>query len=70
MSELRILSEPGKEQADQDPGLDCEQLTFFPSLTEVSSPTEDISEECIESQLIIQQLAPNEEVRAANAHCT
>ncbi|XP_017319576.1 WD repeat- and FYVE domain-containing protein 4 isoform X1 [Ictalurus punctatus] len=61
-AELRILSESGRE-AEKMPNLDCEHLTFFPSLTEVSSPTEDISEECMESQLIIQQLAPNEEIK-------
>lgn len=69
MTELRILSEPSKE-AEKDPNLDCDHLTFFPSLTEVSSSIEDIPEECVESRLIIQQLAPNEEVRAANTHCT
>ncbi|XP_060728472.1 WD repeat- and FYVE domain-containing protein 4 isoform X2 [Tachysurus vachellii] len=60
-AELRILSEPCGE-AEQEPSLDCEHLTFFPILTEVSSPTETIPEECVESQLIIQQLAPNEEI--------
>lgn len=69
MSELRILSEPSRA-AEKEPNLDCEHLTFFPTLTEVSTSTEDIPEECVESQLIIQQLAPNEEVRAANTHCT
>ncbi|TSK22773.1 WD repeat- and FYVE domain-containing protein 4 [Bagarius yarrelli] len=62
-AELSILSEPGKEQSDQEPSLDRERLTFFPTLTEVSCPTEDISEECKESQLIIQQLVPNEEIK-------
>ncbi|MCI4376424.1 hypothetical protein PGIGA_G00188250 [Pangasianodon gigas] len=61
-AELRILSEPDRE-AKQEPSLDCEHLTFFPTLTEVSSPAEDIYEECVESQLIIQQLAPNEEIK-------
>ncbi|KAK3573074.1 hypothetical protein QTP86_012277 [Hemibagrus guttatus] len=61
-AELRILSEPSRE-AEQEPSLDCEHLTFFPTLTEVSSPTEDIPEECVESQLIIQQLALNEEIQ-------
>lgn len=69
MPELRILSEPVRD-TEQDPGQDCEGLTFFPSLTEISIPTEDISEECVESQLIIQQLAPNEEVRVTSTHCT
>ncbi|KAF7710465.1 WD repeat- and FYVE domain-containing protein 4 isoform X3 [Silurus meridionalis] len=64
--ELRILSEPSRD-TEQEPSLDCEHLTFFPTLTEVSSPTEDISEECVESQLIIQQLAPNEEIGVK--HC-
>ncbi|KAG7334069.1 hypothetical protein KOW79_002476 [Hemibagrus wyckioides] len=61
-AELRILSEPSRE-AEQEPSLDCEHLTFFPTLTEVLSPTENIPEECVESQLIIQQLAPNEEIQ-------
>ncbi|XP_060781914.1 WD repeat- and FYVE domain-containing protein 4 isoform X2 [Neoarius graeffei] len=61
-AELRILSEPSKE-AEKDPNLDCDHLTFFPSLTEASSSIEDIPEECVESRLIIQQLAPNEEIK-------
>ncbi|XP_072534107.1 WD repeat- and FYVE domain-containing protein 4 isoform X2 [Salminus brasiliensis] len=62
-SELRILSEPGRE-AEEEPGSDCERLTFFPTLTEASTPAEDVhSEQCAETQLILQQLAPNEEVK-------
>ncbi|KAI4877629.1 hypothetical protein NFI96_022988 [Prochilodus magdalenae] len=61
-SELRILCEPSQE-AEEEPGLDNERLTFFPSLTEASTPSEDISEQCTEIKLILQQLAPNEEVK-------
>lgn len=63
------MSELSRE-FEQEPSMDCEHLTFFPSLSEILSPTEDVSDECVESQLIIQQLAPNEEVRAINTHCT
>uniref|UniRef100_A0A8B9LHN3 WDFY family member 4 n=1 Tax=Astyanax mexicanus TaxID=7994 RepID=A0A8B9LHN3_ASTMX len=60
---LRTLCEPGRE-AEEEPGSDCERLTFFPTLTEASAPVEDLhSEQCAETQLILQQLAANEEVR-------
>ncbi|XP_066534651.1 WD repeat- and FYVE domain-containing protein 4 [Hoplias malabaricus] len=65
-SEVRILCEPGQE-AEEEPGSDCEHLTFFPSLTEVSTPVDDFSKQCTETQLILQQLVPNEEVKAK--HC-
>ncbi|XP_049337281.1 WD repeat- and FYVE domain-containing protein 4 isoform X1 [Astyanax mexicanus] len=63
-SELRTLCEAGRE-AEEEPGSDCERLTFFPTLTEASAPVEDLhSEQCAETQLILQQLAANEEVKA------
>ncbi|XP_062852239.1 WD repeat- and FYVE domain-containing protein 4 [Trichomycterus rosablanca] len=60
-SEPKVLCESTGE-AKEKSGLDCERLTFFPTLTEASLPAEDPAEQCIESHLIVQQLASNEEV--------
>ncbi|KAL7877774.1 hypothetical protein SRHO_G00044170 [Serrasalmus rhombeus] len=62
-SEMRILCERGPE-AEDETGSDCERLTFFPSLTEASTPAEDFSEQCTETKLVLQQLVPSEEVKA------
>ncbi|XP_030628686.1 WD repeat- and FYVE domain-containing protein 4 [Chanos chanos] len=61
-SELRILCEAGKE-ADEDCGLDCERLTFFPVLTDAAAQAEDFSVHCTETQVILQELVPDEEVK-------
>ncbi|XP_076831011.1 WD repeat- and FYVE domain-containing protein 4 isoform X2 [Brachyhypopomus gauderio] len=62
-AELRILCEPRQDAEEQDRS-DCEQLTFFPALTDVLTPVEDLPQQCVETQLILQQLAPDEEVQA------
>ncbi|XP_051506796.1 WD repeat- and FYVE domain-containing protein 4-like isoform X2 [Myxocyprinus asiaticus] len=63
-------------EADLDPRILCEAsheveeqsgLTFFPVLNEVSLLSEDFSEQCMDTQLILQELVPNEEVKAK--HC-
>ncbi|XP_023679913.1 WD repeat- and FYVE domain-containing protein 4 isoform X2 [Paramormyrops kingsleyae] len=43
---------------------DCEQLTFFPSLKEPSSPVEEPSELCSSTQLVLQELAEAEQVKS------
>ncbi|KAA0718059.1 WD repeat- and FYVE domain-containing protein 4 [Triplophysa tibetana] len=61
-SEPRILCEAGRE-VEEEPGLDCERLTFFPVLNEASLVSEDFSDQCTDTQIILQELVPNEEVR-------
>jgi len=58
----RILCEAGRE-VDEEPGLDCEHLTFFPVLNDTSLLPEDISDQCMDTQLILKELEPTEEVR-------
>ncbi|XP_056616257.1 WD repeat- and FYVE domain-containing protein 4 isoform X2 [Triplophysa dalaica] len=65
-SEPRILCEAGRE-VEEEPGLDCERLTFFPVLNEASLVSEDFSDQCTDTQIILQELVPNEEVKAK--HC-
>ncbi|KAJ8361382.1 hypothetical protein SKAU_G00179070 [Synaphobranchus kaupii] len=60
-SEAKILCEAGQEV--QENGLDCDQLTFFPSLNESSPLSDDFSEQCTETQLILQQLHTAEQVK-------
>ncbi|KAJ8418170.1 hypothetical protein AAFF_G00138790 [Aldrovandia affinis] len=60
-SEPKILCEAGQEVEEN--GLDCEQLTFFPSLSDSSPLSDDFSEQCTETQLILQELAQDEEVK-------
>ncbi|XP_051503739.1 WD repeat- and FYVE domain-containing protein 4-like isoform X2 [Myxocyprinus asiaticus] len=62
----RILCEAGREGEEQ-PSLDCEHLTFFPVLNEASHLSEGFSELCMDTQLILQELVPSEEVKAK--HC-
>nr|XP_055025553.1 WD repeat- and FYVE domain-containing protein 4 isoform X2 [Misgurnus anguillicaudatus] len=65
-SEPRILCEAGRE-VEEEPGLDCERLTFFPVLNDASLQSEDFSDQCTDTQLILQELVPGEEVKAK--HC-
>lgn len=58
----RILCEAGRE-VDEEPGLDCEHLTFFPVLNDTSLLPEDISDQCMDTQLILKELEATEEVR-------
>lgn len=58
----RILCEAGRE-VDEEPGLDCEHLTFFPVLNDASLLPEDISDQCMDTQLILKELEPTEQVR-------
>lgn len=58
----RILCEAGRE-VDEEPGLDCEHLTFFPVLNDASLLPDDISDQCMDTQLILKELEPTEEVR-------
>ncbi|KAG5831694.1 hypothetical protein ANANG_G00306460 [Anguilla anguilla] len=60
-SEPKILCEAGQEV--QENGLDCDQLTFFPSLSESSPLSDDFSQQCTETQLILQELGPAEQVK-------
>ncbi|XP_064174469.1 WD repeat- and FYVE domain-containing protein 4 isoform X1 [Anguilla rostrata] len=60
-SEPKILCEAGQEV--QENGLDCDQLTFFPSLSEASPLSDDFSQQCTETQLILQELGPAEQVK-------
>nr|XP_015201808.1 PREDICTED: WD repeat- and FYVE domain-containing protein 4 isoform X1 [Lepisosteus oculatus] len=59
-SEPRILSAVGDEAAES--GLECSQLTFFPSLNESSLLSDDYSEQCLETQLVLRELSEAEEV--------
>lgn len=65
-SEPRILCEAGRE-VEEEPGLDCERLTFFPMLNEASLMSEDFSDQCTDTQIILQELVPDDEVKAK--HC-
>lgn len=68
--EPRILCEAGQE-VEEEPGLDCERLTFFPVLNEASLVNEDFSDQCTDTQIILQELVPNEEVRVTPIYiCT
>lgn len=58
----RILCEASRE-VEEEPGLDCEHLTFFPVLNDASLLPEDISDQCMDTQLILKELEPTEEVR-------
>ncbi|KAG7462495.1 hypothetical protein MATL_G00185510 [Megalops atlanticus] len=63
-SEVRILCEAGQEAEEN--GLDCEQLTFFPSLSDATPTSEDapdFSQQCTETQVILQELVEGEEVK-------
>ncbi|XP_051946182.1 WD repeat- and FYVE domain-containing protein 4-like isoform X2 [Xyrauchen texanus] len=60
-------------EADLDPRILCEAgceveeqsgLTFFPVLNDSAPLSEDFSEQCMDTQLILQELVPNEEVKA------
>ncbi|XP_051772048.1 WD repeat- and FYVE domain-containing protein 4 isoform X3 [Ctenopharyngodon idella] len=65
-SDPRILCEASRE-VEEEPGLDCEHLTFFPVLNDASLLPEDISDQCMDTQLILKELEPTEEVKAK--HC-
>ncbi|RXN17560.1 WD repeat- and FYVE domain-containing 4-like protein [Labeo rohita] len=65
-SDPRILCEPSRE-AEEQRSLDCQHLTFFPVLNEASPLPEDFSEQCMDTQLILKELEPTEEVKAK--HC-
>lgn len=68
--EPRILCEAGQE-VEEEPGLDSERLTFFPVLNEASLVNEDFSDQCTDTQIILQELVPNEEVRVTPIYiCT
>ena len=57
--ELRILCEAGHEA--EETGLDCDQLTFFPELSEpLTSPTD--THTCAETHIILQELRDQEKV--------
>ncbi|XP_042565532.1 WD repeat- and FYVE domain-containing protein 4 isoform X2 [Clupea harengus] len=59
--ELRILCEAGHEA--EETGLDCDQLTFFPELSEpLTSPTD--THTCAETHIILQELRDQEKVKA------
>uniref|UniRef100_A0A8C1USV3 WDFY family member 4 n=1 Tax=Cyprinus carpio TaxID=7962 RepID=A0A8C1USV3_CYPCA len=62
----RILCEPTQE-VEEEHSLDCQRLTFFPVLNEASPLPEDFSEQCMDTQLILKELEPTEEVTAK--HC-
>uniref|UniRef100_A0A8C1GW56 WDFY family member 4 n=1 Tax=Cyprinus carpio TaxID=7962 RepID=A0A8C1GW56_CYPCA len=62
----RILCEPTQE-VEEEHSLDCQRLTFFPVLNEASPLPEDFSEQCMDTQLILKELEPTEEVKAK--HC-
>ncbi|KAK1164501.1 hypothetical protein AOXY_G14832 [Acipenser oxyrinchus oxyrinchus] len=59
-AEANYVDVQGKE-VDEN-GLDCNQLTFFPSLNETFH-SEDFSEQCMETQVILQEMSEAEEVR-------
>lgn len=63
----RILCEASRE-VEEEHGLDCQHLTFFPVLNEVSPLPEDFSEQCMDTQLILKELEPTEEVRVTHIH--
>lgn len=63
----RILCEPSRE-AEEQRSLDCQHLTFFPVLNEASPLPEDFSEQCMDTQLILKELEPTEEVRVTHLH--
>ncbi|XP_042625050.1 WD repeat- and FYVE domain-containing protein 4-like isoform X1 [Cyprinus carpio] len=65
-SDPRILCEPTQE-VEEEHSLDCQRLTFFPVLNEASPLPEDFSEQCMDTQLILKELEPTEEVKAK--HC-
>ncbi|TRY83639.1 hypothetical protein DNTS_003868 [Danionella cerebrum] len=60
-SDPRILCQTNRE-LDGELSLDCEHLTFFPVLN-----SDDFSEKCMDTQLIFNELEPNEEVK--EKHC-
>uniref|UniRef100_A0A671PYY1 WD repeat- and FYVE domain-containing protein 4-like n=1 Tax=Sinocyclocheilus anshuiensis TaxID=1608454 RepID=A0A671PYY1_9TELE len=62
----RILCEPTRE-VEEEHGLDYQHLTFFPVLNEATPLPEDFSEQCMDTQLILKELEPTEEVKAK--HC-
>ncbi|XP_062375001.1 WD repeat- and FYVE domain-containing protein 4 isoform X2 [Sardina pilchardus] len=59
--ELRILCEAGREA--EEAGLDCDQLTFFPELSEPLTSNTD-THACTETHIILQELRDQEEVKA------
>ncbi len=63
----RILCEASRE-VEEEHGLDCQHLTFFPVLNEASPLPEDFSEQCMDTQLILKELKPTEEVRVTHIH--
>ncbi|XP_016084845.1 WD repeat- and FYVE domain-containing protein 4-like [Sinocyclocheilus grahami] len=65
-SDPRILCEPTRE-VEEEHGLDYQHLTFFPVLNEATPLPEDFSEQCMDTQLILKELEPTEEVKAK--HC-
>lgn len=65
-SDPRILCE-ASGVVEEEPGLDCEHLTFFPVLNDASLTPDDFSEQCMDTQLILNELKPSEEVKAK--HC-
>ncbi|XP_052429042.1 WD repeat- and FYVE domain-containing protein 4 isoform X1 [Carassius gibelio] len=65
-SDPRILCEACRE-VEEEHSLDCQHLTFFPILNEASPMPEDFSEQCMDTQLILKELKPTEEVKAK--HC-
>ncbi|KAG5266359.1 hypothetical protein AALO_G00230130 [Alosa alosa] len=59
--ELRILCEAGREA--EEAGLHCDQLTFFPELSEPLTSHTD-AHTCTETHIILQELRDQEEVKA------
>ncbi|KAJ8248534.1 hypothetical protein GJAV_G00243040 [Gymnothorax javanicus] len=59
--ELLILCEAAQEVRESGP--DCDQLTFFPCLNEAAALCEDLSDQCGETQIILQQLTHREQVK-------
>ncbi|KAG2462959.1 WDFY4 protein, partial [Polypterus senegalus] len=49
-----------RQDVDEN-GLECNQLTFFPSLNEIF-PSGDFSEQCTETQVILQELSEFEQI--------
>ncbi|XP_041734876.1 WD repeat- and FYVE domain-containing protein 4 [Coregonus clupeaformis] len=78
-SESRILFEPGTEagEEEEEGGEDCNRLTFFPILTETTTPLIETcppesttpdpcshTHTCSHTHIVLQELEPEEEVKA------
>ncbi|XP_039629915.1 WD repeat- and FYVE domain-containing protein 4 isoform X2 [Polypterus senegalus] len=56
-----LISGQDMRQDVDENGLECNQLTFFPSLNEIF-PSGDFSEQCTETQVILQELSEFEQI--------